>query len=127
MFTNLLANAVKYSPDGGPIELTIAAEHRDDDPWITIELRDTGLGIPTAAQARIFERFYRAENVAGIEDTGLGLSGVRQIVREHGGTVSVASTEGKGTVFTVCLPCTLDDAEEQPSSTAPVASERSVG
>ena len=127
VFTNLLTNAIKYSPDGGPIDVAIVPAQHGDEPWVTIEVRDAGLGIPAAAQTRIFERFYRADNVAGIDGTGLGLSGVRQIVEEHGGTVSVTSTEGQGTVFTVHLPRALDDAEAQPSSAESIASEWSAG
>ena len=96
---NLLDNAVKYSPDGGDIEVTLT---RESDA-ISIAVRDRGIGIPAVEQRAIFDRFVRgAESKARrIQGTGIGLAMVRQIVRGHGGDVSVASEPGQGSVFTM--------------------------
>ncbi|MDP9374783.1 MAG: PAS domain-containing sensor histidine kinase, partial [Chloroflexota bacterium] len=102
---NLLTNAIKYSPDGGPITLTVAREEDGAGPWAVLKVRDRGLGIPAADLPRVFERFYRAGNVPGqVSGTGIGLASVRQIVEQHGGTVAVESAEGAGTAFTIRLP-----------------------
>ncbi len=99
---NLLQNAIKYSPDGG--EITVDIRRRGSD--VIIEVTDKGIGIPPEAQARLFERFYRAPNAAslGISGMGIGLAVVTDIVAQHGGRVEVSSAVGEGSTFTVCLP-----------------------
>jgi signal transduction histidine kinase len=73
--------------------------------WAVLRVRDQGIGIPPADLPRIFERFYRATNVAGqIQGSGIGLAGSRQVVEQHGGTIVVESREGAGSTFTVRLP-----------------------
>ena len=105
MIGNLVSNALKYSPDGGPVTLAVRQERQDDTDWAVLYVRDEGLGIPADEVPRVFERFYRARNVAGvIEGTGLGLTGVSQIIDQHGGKVSVESDEASGSTFTVRLP-----------------------
>jgi signal transduction histidine kinase len=100
---NLLGNAVKYSPDGGEIAVRVGR----DGAWAVLTVTDQGLGIPPADLARIFERFQRGQNVAGrVAGSGVGLAGVRHVVEQHGGTVSVESREGVGSTFTVRLPLT---------------------
>jgi signal transduction histidine kinase len=102
---NLVGNAVKYSPGGGDSDLTLRREERADGQWGTISVRDHGLDIPAADLPHVFERFFRAGNVVGrFDGTGLGLAGVRQVVEQHGGTITVESREGHGTAFTVHLP-----------------------
>jgi signal transduction histidine kinase len=102
---NLLDNAIKYSPPGSQIEVGI---RREDDPdgtaWAVLSVRDEGIGIPVGDLPRIFERFHRAGNVSGTPGAGVGLSGARQIVEQHGGTISVASIENQGSTFTIRLP-----------------------
>ncbi|MBA2449054.1 MAG: GAF domain-containing protein [Chloroflexi bacterium] len=103
---NLLNNAVKYSPDGGEVRITLAAE-RDAEgvAWSVLTVRDEGVGIPATELPRIFERFHRSANVRDrIPGTGIGLADVRQTVEQHGGTVMVTSQEGVGSTFTVRLP-----------------------
>ncbi|MFT4041227.1 MAG: ATP-binding protein, partial [Thermomicrobiales bacterium] len=100
VLVNLLGNAIKYSPAGGVIEVRVS---RDGDTAV-LSVTDPGVGIPAADLDRIFERFQRAANVRSIAGTGIGLSGVRRIVEFHGGSISVASEEGVGSVFTVRLP-----------------------
>jgi signal transduction histidine kinase len=100
---NLLSNAIKYSPEGGDIDITITKLEREQ--IAELEVTDHGLGILAADLPHIFERFYRGSNVDElITGTGLGLSGVRQAVETHGGTVTATSVEDKGSTFCVRLP-----------------------
>ncbi len=102
---NLLGNAIKYSPAGGKIGVTVNREDRTDGVWAVVSVRDEGVGIPAGDLIHIFERFRRGSNVAGrFAGTGIGLSGARQIVKQHGGEIEVESEEGRGSVFTVSLP-----------------------
>ena len=97
---NLLANAIKYSPAGSPVELEVESRPAS----LTFLVVDRGIGIPAEDQSRLFESFHRARNVGNIEGTGLGLTIVRQCIALHGGTVDFESVPGKGSVFIVCLP-----------------------
>jgi len=103
---NLLSNAVKYSPDGGAITMSISQELGDGaTAWARIGIRDEGVGIPGAELTRIFERFYRGSNVIGsIRGVGIGLTGAKGIVEQHGGRLELESEEGRGTLATVWLP-----------------------
>ncbi len=102
MFTNLVDNAVKYTPPGGRVEVIGGFE----GPEIVIRIADTGIGIPEGKLSRIFERFYRVDKARSkaTGGTGLGLSIVRHVAQNHGGRVTVESTPGEGSVFTVHLP-----------------------
>ena len=103
---NLLGNAIKYSPEGGDISVRVARE----GATAVLSVGDAGVGIPEADLPHIFERFRRGGNVVGrFAGSGIGLAGASQIVRQHGGTISVASQPGHGTVFTLRLP--LDATE----------------
>lgn len=99
---NLLSNAVKYSDAGGAVVVSVAREHG----WGLLEVADTGIGIAQADQARLFERFFRAEAVRGGQrhGTGLGLSLVQEIITAHGGLISLTSELGEGTRVLVRLP-----------------------
>jgi len=97
---NLLNNAVKYSPDGGPIRVGVARQ----DTAVTVAVTDTGIGIPQDAQAHLFETYYRASNVGPISGFGVGLHVVRAIVERHGGRITVESVEGQGSTFRIVLP-----------------------
>ncbi|MCR4706326.1 MAG: HAMP domain-containing histidine kinase [Clostridiales bacterium] len=101
---NLISNAVKYTPEGGEVRIALQRSGRD----VVLIVKDTGIGIAEEDLPHIFERFYRADKarsrVGETGGTGLGLSIVRQIVRLHGGTVTVRSQLGEGTEFTVLLP-----------------------
>jgi signal transduction histidine kinase len=99
---NLLSNAVKYSPAGGTIRVGVERRER----WAVITVADQGVGIPADAVPLLFQRFYRAANVAAhhISGMGIGLYVVREIVTHHGGSVEVISSEGEGSTFTVSLP-----------------------
>ena len=109
VLNNLLANAVKYSPQGGDVVVAIRREDGAGGAWALLSVRDQGLGIPETDQERIFEAFGRGSNVAGIAGAGLGLASARQIVEQHGGTIAVESTPGHGTLFTVRLPIEMED------------------
>jgi two-component system sensor histidine kinase SenX3 len=102
MFTNLVDNAVKYTPPGGRVEVTGGFEGSE----IVIRITDTGIGIPERKLPRIFERFYRVDKARSKETggTGLGLSIVKHVAENHGGRVTVESALGEGSTFTVYLP-----------------------
>ena len=110
VITNLLANAIKYSPDGGRIE--VALEPRGGH--LDVAVRDQGLGIAPAEQSLIFEKFYRvdANMTGGVSGSGLGLYICRELVHRMGGRIAVESQPGEGSTFVVTLPL------------APVASSR---
>ncbi len=96
---NLLSNAIKYSPHGGRVSLSVQPLPGE----LEIRVTDQGIGIPLADQPQLFESFHRASNVGTISGTGLGLTIVREAVQCHGGRISVQSTPGEGSTFTVVL------------------------
>jgi PAS domain S-box-containing protein len=100
MLSNLVSNAVKFTPEGGTVGVRVS----DDSGRCRIEVTDSGVGIPPAERAHLFERFYRASTAAGVAGTGLGLAISKAIVEGHGGTIGVADADGGGTRFTVELP-----------------------
>jgi signal transduction histidine kinase len=113
VFQNLISNAIKYSPTGGPITVEIAMQ----DTRARIAVRDEGLGIPADALPHLFKRFYRilhtsTQEIAG---SGIGLYVVKEIVAGHGGTVDVRSTAGVGSTFTVYLPLAALQERSQPA------------
>lgn len=97
---NLLSNALKYSPNGGNVHFRI----RREDNMLRFDIIDQGIGIPKADQQRLFESFHRASNVGNIPGTGLGLAIVKQSTELHSGNISVNSTPGSGTTFTIKIP-----------------------
>ncbi len=100
---NVLSNAVKYTPDGGRVSMTIAADLAARK--LSIIISDSGIGIPPNEIAYIFQRFYQSSLTAGRkEGTGIGLYLVKSYVELHGGQVTVASTEGNGTTISISLP-----------------------
>ena len=98
---NLIDNALKYTPEGGAVDLSCRAL---DDGMVVVTVRDSGMGIPPAEQSRIWERLYRGDKSRGQRGLGLGLSLVKAIVEAHGGRAEVESREGMGAMFTVTLP-----------------------
>jgi len=97
---NVVGNAVKYSPDGTPVGVSVDG----DAEWATITVRDRGVGVPADELPRLFTRFYRASTSKGIAGTGIGLAGSRTIVEQHGGRITLESAVGEGTTVTVSLP-----------------------
>jgi signal transduction histidine kinase len=102
VLTNLLTNAVKYTPRGGKVTCTAAA--KDDDAVLVVQ--DTGMGIPAGEQESLGTPFFRGSNAVQreIQGSGLGLSIVRTVVGQHNGTLELESAEGAGTTVTVRIP-----------------------
>lgn len=97
---NLLDNAVKYTPEGGDIHVTV----QDWEMYLEIAVTDTGRGIPESVQATIFKRFYREESVHDVDGIGIGLYLAREIITMQGGYITVESEMGKGSTFSIFLP-----------------------
>lgn len=113
---NLIGNAIKFTPDGGRVEL---AAHRVGEQ-VRVEVRDNGPGIPLEDQQRIFEAFYRrAQSGAAIEGTGLGLAITVRLLELHGSKLEIESTPGEGTCFHFSLPL-VSFATDKPSQAATV-------
>ena len=104
MLLNLVTNAIKYTPPGGTVDLSLA----DQDGAVTLTVRDTGVGIAPGDLPHIFERFWRADQARSRTGerpgTGLGLAITKWIAEAHGGVITVQSRPGRGTVFIVRLP-----------------------
>ncbi len=102
--TNVLGNAVKYSPAGGAIEIHGATRAREGRVFVGISVTDHGIGMPPDQAARVCERFYRADTSGKIPGTGLGMAIVKEIVELLGGQVEIVSSPGVGTAVTLWLP-----------------------
>ncbi len=109
LLSNLVSNAIKYSPENKRIELTTSVANR----VLQITVSDEGMGIPLEDQQHLFERFFRASNAFTVQGTGLGLNIVRKYLDLMGGTIHFTSEPGKGSVFTAQLP-QLHHYEEHP-------------
>jgi signal transduction histidine kinase len=103
VFANLLDNAIKYTPDGGTVQVSV---HPENNHSVAITVKDTGTGISDRDISRIFERFYRCDPSRSEAGIGLGLSFARAIARAHGGDITVASQPDQGSTFTIILPKT---------------------
>jgi two-component system OmpR family sensor kinase len=114
--TNLMGNALRYTPAGSPIEIGVQVDHRTKRA--TIEVRDHGEGIPPQIREKIFQRFWRADTSRTRETggSGLGLAIVASIVAAHHGTVEVVETDGGGATFRVTLPLADSAAAPQPAA-----------
>jgi signal transduction histidine kinase len=109
--SNLVDNAIKYSPRGGEIVIGLesVSEHGRGQAKVTVT--DEGIGIPESDLPHVFDRFYRAANVTttSIHGSGIGLAGVRQIIQQHGGSITITSEEGAGSEVTILLPLRTAD------------------
>jgi signal transduction histidine kinase len=105
LFSNLIDNAIKYTPDGGSISLMV----QPGKGQVTVVLKDTGIGIPSDDLPHIFDRFYRVDKSRARESggIGLGLSICQWIIKAHHGTIDVKSQPQQGTTFTVTFPAKL--------------------
>jgi signal transduction histidine kinase len=103
LINNLVGNAVKYTPRGGRVNVTVES----GPTCVRIAVTDTGIGIAPADQVRVFEKFFRAGSgdVQSVSGTGLGLAIAREVARVHGGDITLESEVGKGSTFSVELPC----------------------
>lgn len=112
VLTNIINNAIKYSPEGGEIAILVRADR--DNNTAVLSVQDRGIGIPASQQARIFGRFMRAENarVREIGGTGLGLYLCRELVERHGGRIWFASVENQGSTFFISLPLLVESPEQ---------------
>ena len=99
---NLVINAIKYTPQGGRVDVRLKAADAD----VTFEVVDTGYGIPEDQQLRLFQPFFRArtDETIDIDGTGLGLHLVKNIIERHAGSIIFASEYGQGSTFGFCLP-----------------------
>jgi len=111
---NIISNAIKYTPDGGRIDIKASQVEQD----IRIHIRDNGIGIAEEEAARLFERFYRVDKSRTTETggTGLGLSIAKEITEAHGGSITVRSKPGVGTMMTITLPIHSQLAEQEEGS-----------
>jgi signal transduction histidine kinase len=101
MISNLLDNAIKYTPSGGEVSFSIQII---SNGFINIIIKDTGIGISKEDIPHIFKRFYRCDQSRSTAGTGLGLSLARAVAKAHGGEITVESRPGEGSAFTVALP-----------------------
>ncbi len=106
VFYNILVNAIRYSPDGGRVEVATALLERPGKNWLSVAIADHGQGIPPEDLPHVFDHFYRGDKSRDRKSggSGIGLAIVKQLVESHGGEVSVESIEGAGSVFQVLLP-----------------------
>lgn len=107
VFTNLISNAIKYSPGGGAVTVQVTQQENS----VAIAVTDEGIGIPATELPHLFQRFYRVDNIAcrHISGSGIGLYVVKELVTLHGGSVAVESSEDVGSTFTVYLPYASQD------------------
>jgi signal transduction histidine kinase len=115
IFTNLISNAIKYTPQGGIIRFSVTVHDR----WLTFLVQDSGIGIPEAEQQQLFEHFYRASNVADVAGTGLGLAIVKRCVVALQGKIEVESEVDRGTTFKVQLPLLLSASDAPKNDIGP--------
>ena len=113
---NLIENAIRYTLKGGSVTVSLSTNATNE----IIAVQDTGVGIPQEQINRLFTKFFRADNVIRMqtEGSGLGLYITRNIVRRHGGDITVTSREGQGSTFAIALPLDVSRVpeKEQPSS-----------
>jgi len=121
VIANLLENALKYSPDGTPIEFGAATE----DEHVVFWVKDQGIGIPAEEHERVFQRFYQVDSSStrAFRGTGLGLALVKDLLEQLGGTVALESRPGEGSTFTVTLPFRVPDRPEADAAAGPAADE----
>ncbi len=119
VLNNLLSNAIKFTPSGGKVSIGLTGT----DTGVQINVSDTGIGIDQQHLPFIFKRFYQADTTTSkkYEGTGIGLALSKEIVELHKGTISVESSPGKGSVFSVCLPVIKDPDYTQDKSEDPVS------
>jgi signal transduction histidine kinase len=116
-FSNLICNAIKYSPAGSPVDVIV----RQELGCLVVQVRDHGIGIPARDRERLFQRYFRGSNATGIAGTGVGLHLVAMVVALHQGEVFVESLEGVGSMFVVRLPLRTAALKAQAATSLDVA------
>jgi signal transduction histidine kinase len=121
--SNLLTNAINYTPSGGLVTVSTAAAQQADAAWITITVRDTGRGIPEAETPHLFDRFFRgaASRELGTPGTGLGLAICRELMERMGGRITVESQAGQGAAFTLWLKPAIPSRRSAGNARRPAA------
>lgn len=111
LLTNLISNAIKYTPAGGAVKVLLAKEGRG---WLKLEISDTGIGIPKEELPQLFTEFFRASNARALEEhgTGLGLVIVKEALNRMKGSIQVKSKPGEGTTFTCLIPTILQQTQQ---------------
>ncbi|QHT71497.1 response regulator [Rhodocytophaga rosea] len=118
VFSNLFSNALKFTPAGGTVSVSISTEQNGSKPWVQVAIQDTGKGIPAEKTPYVFDQFYQvdASHTREHEGFGIGLALTKELVELHGGRISITSTENQGTLVTVRLPVyqqKLDTAQSE--------------
>lgn len=115
VFTNIVNNAIKYTPNHGTVTIGFTADHKGDHPQLVIAVKDTGVGIDPSDQSRVFDKFARIDNPLSVSagGTGLGLYITKTIVESLGGKIWLESEKGKGTTFYVSLPLPNKNGKER--------------
>jgi signal transduction histidine kinase len=101
VLSNLISNALRYTPAGGSIRVTVSRDAADSNESLAVAVQDTGKGVPPEALPHIFDSFFKSEESRG---TGLGLAVARKIVEAHGGQIAATSSVGEGTTIRFTLP-----------------------
>jgi two-component system OmpR family sensor kinase len=106
VLTNLLANAIRFSPEGAKVEVLMGELRGAEKGSVALEVRDHGVGVPEELREKIFERFFRADNSRNRETggSGLGLAIAKSIIDRHGGSIVASETPGGGATFRITLP-----------------------
>jgi PAS domain S-box-containing protein len=118
ILTNLVDNALKYTSPGGQVWVAARARDSESERILEIAVGDTGSGIPPGEREQVFERFYRgSNNASSTMGTGLGLAIVQELMQQHGGSVTLRSEEGRGSVFSLQFP--LAEQPRSPSQSSP--------
>lgn len=110
IISNILANAVKFTPHGGTIELSLQTTIENEIEYVEISVTDTGIGIPSDKIDKIFDRFYQANEEMAVEGTGIGLSLAKELAILHQAKLLVESEPGKGSTFVMLLPVVLSES-----------------
>jgi PAS domain S-box-containing protein len=109
-FDNLISNAIKFTPPGGNIQVSVG---QAEGVWL-LTVTDTGYGIPESEQGRLFDRFFRSSTSAHVSGTGLGLAIVKAIIESHGGSITFQSSVNEGTTFTMSVPAGVPAGNGRP-------------
>lgn len=126
IYTNIVSNAIKFTPEGGKVALRAALDGTGH--MLAIECEDSGIGIPESMMSKLFSRYSKVsrQGTQGERGTGLGLIITRELIESHGGQLAVRSREGKGTTFTITLPLTAETAPPPPDHSASRSAPKSL-